>query len=80
MTVEPGQLTSQHGEQVGARHRHGVDADQFVPELGTDGTLTEEPYAPSSATKPAERASAIGEVFVMYAVSVAIALGLSAAR
>jgi ABC-type uncharacterized transport system permease subunit len=77
MTVQQRQLSSRHGERAGGGH-HGVDAEQFVAELGTDGTLTEEPYAPTPTAKPADRATAIGEVVGMYAVSIAIALGLSA--
>jgi ABC-type uncharacterized transport system permease subunit len=81
MTVQQRQLSSRHGEHAGGGHpdgHRGVDADRFVPELGTDGTLTEEPHAPAPATKRAERASATGEVVGMYAVCIAIALGLSA--
>jgi general nucleoside transport system permease protein len=82
MTVQQQrQLSSRHGEHAADGHpdgHRGVAAGQFVPELGTDGTLTEEPSAPTPATTPADRATAIGEVVGMYAVSIMIALGLSA--
>ena len=83
MTVEDGHLGSKTVEAGGpaARehdHHHGVDADRFKPELGSDGTLTEEPHAPDPKAPPTARAKAIGEVAGLYAICLAIALGLSA--
>jgi simple sugar transport system permease protein len=68
VTVEP------ERDAAELRH-HGVVADQFVPELGTDGTLTEEPHAWEVG---AGRARRFGEVAGLYLVCIAMALGLSA--
>lgn len=78
MTVEHGRVTStgregNDGPAPGRRQHHGVDADRFVPELGTDGTLTEEPR-----TMGGGRMGAAGEIAGLYALCVALALGLSA--
>ena len=77
MTVEEGRTSSQHRADGERRGHQGVDADRFVPELGTDGTLTEEPHA-VHAGDAAGRFAAIGEVAMLYAFCVALALGLSA--
>lgn len=53
---------------------HGVDAGRFVPELGTDGTLTEEPIVASAVS----RWGSAGEIVGLYVVCIALALGLSA--
>lgn len=83
MTVERGDVTIRHGGPGSREHEqheqhHGVDADRFVPELGTDGTLTEEPHPLDSSLRPTDRAKHVAEVVGLYAFCVAIALGLSA--
>ncbi|MCB0969394.1 MAG: hypothetical protein KDB37_21370, partial [Ilumatobacter sp.] len=79
MTVEPGHATTHsRTDDRPHDHHHGVDADDFRPEMGTDGTLTEEPYHPNPSTPTADRMKAIGEVVVLYAICIAAALGLSA--
>ena len=80
MTIEHGGPASlQTGRTHAEQHEHhGVAADQFVPELGTDGTLTEEPHAPNPTATPADRAKAVGELVGLYALCVAAALALSA--
>jgi ABC-type uncharacterized transport system permease subunit len=77
MTVEHGHLGQAREQQPGVQH-HGVAADRFVPELGTDGTLTEEPHAPNPATGHVDRAKAVGEVVGLYTICIAVALALSA--
>lgn len=74
MTVEHGRTTSPRDGE--AREHHGVDADRFVPEMGTDGTLTEEPRARGDTSTG--RVSAAAEVAGLYAICIAAALGLSA--
>ena len=83
MTVERGDVTIRHSGPGSREHEqheqhHGVDADRFVPELGTDGTLTEEPHPLDSSLRPTDRAKHVAEVVGLYAFCVAIALGLSA--
>jgi general nucleoside transport system permease protein len=79
VTIEHGRLASRPlSRETSPRQHRGAEVDQFVPELGADGTLTEEPTAPNPATRPAVRAQAIGEVVGLYAMCIAIALGLSA--
>lgn len=80
MTVEHGRATSAadatgsdtRRQQQQQQHHHGVDADRFVPELGTDGTLTEEPHTGGG------KMGAAGEIAGLYVICILIALGLSA--
>ncbi|MEM9034433.1 MAG: ABC transporter permease [Actinomycetota bacterium] len=60
------------------RPHDGVAAEDLVPEMGTDGTLTEEPHHAPPGTSMADRLRSVGEVVGLYAVCIAIALGLSA--
>jgi ABC-type uncharacterized transport system permease subunit len=79
MTVEHGRTSARvHGGRDAGEQHHGVDADRFAPEMGADGTLTEEPHPPAPGTRATERARAVGEVVGLYAVCVGIALALSA--
>lgn len=75
MTVEHTQSSA--GGSAPHAH-HGADASQFTPELGTDGTLTEEPHAVKPDGRAIDRLTAIGEVVGLYTVCVAVALALSA--
>lgn len=73
---EPERRDRDHGHPHD--HHHGASADQFVPELGTDGTLTEEPHAPRPDRTTRDRATAVGEVVGLYTACIAAALVLSA--
>ena len=79
MTMEHSQSLPGHASASGAVGPHvGAEASQFHHELGTDGTLTEEPYRPNPSTPASDRAKAIGEVVGLYTMCIAAALGLSA--
>lgn len=55
-----------------------MTVESFAPELGSDGTLTEEPHTPNPATPRSGRVRAVGEVIGLYVVCIAVALSLSA--
>jgi len=75
MTVEHG--PSPHGRAAAEpREHHGVDADLFVPEMGTDGTLTEEPHGVGDSG--GGHLKALAEVTGLYTICIAVALALSA--
>ncbi|MFP5489381.1 MAG: ABC transporter permease [Acidimicrobiia bacterium] len=85
MTVEHGRSASTASDGVETspaprppqhQHHQGVDADRFVPEMGTDGTLTEEPHLDVAGT--GGRGTALAEIAGLYAICVAAALALSA--